>query len=101
MEASMAKPVRKRDQRRKGSRDTVIAFSRENFIIMGAGLLVILMGYAAMLDGSVEGFLPLVVAPILLVLGYCVIIPLGILYKKSYIQARTDGKAHPVQNPKS
>jgi len=96
----MARPVRKRDQRRKGSREAVIALSRENFIIMGIGLLVILLGYAAMLDGRVEGFLPLVVAPILLVLGYCVIIPLGILYKKSYITGRADEKTQPAQNSK-
>ena len=46
-------------------------------------MLVIIAGYLAMLEGSVEGFLPLVAAPILLVLGYCVIIPIGILYRKS------------------
>lgn len=53
-------------------------------MIMGIGIVVIAAGYLAMLEGSVEGFLPLVVAPILLVLGYCVIVPFGILYKKSY-----------------
>jgi hypothetical protein len=36
-----------------------------------------------MLEGSVEGILPLVVSPILLVIGYCVVIPIGILYKKA------------------
>ncbi len=36
-----------------------------------------------MIEGSVEGFLPLVLAPILLVAGYCVIIPLGIMYRKN------------------
>jgi hypothetical protein len=97
----MAKPVRKRDQRRRSSRDSVIAFSRENFIIMGIGLFVILLGYAAMLHDSVEGVLPLVVAPILLVLGYCVIIPVGILYRKAYIQGRADGKPQQGRNPSS
>jgi hypothetical protein len=54
-----------------------------NFRIIGIGVLVIIAGYAAMLEGSVEGFLPLVAAPILLLLGYCVIVPVGILYRKS------------------
>jgi uncharacterized membrane protein HdeD (DUF308 family) len=54
-----------------------------NFRIIGIGIIVIVAGYLAMLEGSVEGVLPLVVAPILLVVGYCVIIPAGILYKKS------------------
>ena len=35
-----------------------------------------------MLEGSVEGFLPLVLSPILLVAGYCVVIPIGIMYRK-------------------
>jgi hypothetical protein len=54
-----------------------------NFRIIGIGVLVIIAGYAAMLEGSVEGFLPLVAAPILLLIGYCVIVPVGILYRKS------------------
>jgi hypothetical protein len=83
----MAKVVKKRDGRRKPFKDEVLPLSRENFIIIGIGLFVIVGGYAAMLfHGTIEGFLPLVVAPILLVLGYCVIIPLGILYRKSYIK---------------
>jgi len=52
-------------------------------MILGIGLAAIVLGYLAMLEGSVEGFLPLVVAPILLVLGYCVIIPVGIMYRKN------------------
>jgi uncharacterized membrane protein HdeD (DUF308 family) len=57
--------------------------ARENFIIIGAGILAIIAGYLAMSEGSVEGFLPLVVAPILLVIGYCLLIPIGILYRKN------------------
>jgi len=64
-------------------RDDLLPLGRENFLILGLGLVVIVAGYLAMLEGSVEGFLPLVAAPILLVLGYCIIIPLGILYRKS------------------
>ena len=77
----MAKPIR-RDGRRRGAKDDKLPLARENFIIMGIGLLVIVGGYLAMLQGTVEGFLPLVVAPILLVAGYCVIIPFGIVYRK-------------------
>ena len=79
----MGKVVRRRDVRRKSQREEVLPLGRENFTILGIGLLVILGGYIAMLAGGVEGFVPLVVAPILLVLGYCVIIPVGILYRKS------------------
>ncbi len=76
----MAKPTKAKV--RKSIRETSLPLNRQNFIILGFALLVIAAGYAAMLEGSIEGFLPLVVSPILLVLGYCVIIPIGILYRK-------------------
>ena len=80
----MARAIRKRkESRRKGGSEGKLPLGKENFVILGIGVLVILIGYLAMLEGSVEGFLPLVVAPILLVLGYCVVIPFGILYRKS------------------
>jgi hypothetical protein len=78
----VAKPVRKKEQKRRVQKTEQMPLGRENFMILGTGLGVILAGYLAMLTGGVEGFLPLVVSPILLMLGYCVIIPLGILYRK-------------------
>ena len=91
----MAKAQVRRDARKRGQKEEVFPLRRENFIILGAGLLVILLGYAAMLEGSVEGFLPLVVAPILLVLGYCVIFPVGILYRKRGEQGESAAQARP------
>jgi hypothetical protein len=79
----MAKVVKKKTQRQKGFKEGSIPLTRENYTIIGIGIVVIVLGYLAMLEGSIEGFLPLVVSPILLVLGYCVIIPAGILYRKS------------------
>ena len=82
----MAKPIRKKDlQRRRAGKDDVLPLSKENFRIIGVGLVVIVAGYLAMIQGSVEGVLPLVVSPILLVAGYCVIIPFGIMYRKKEI----------------
>ena len=79
----MAKPIRRETMRRRRASDQApLPLGRENLLIIGVGLLIIATGYLALMEGSVEGFLPLVVAPILLVLGYCVIIPIGILYKK-------------------
>ena len=82
----MAKAIRKKDSKRKPFRDDHLPLSKENFQIMGVGLVLILAGYIAMYNQPVEGFLPLVVAPILLVLGYCIVIPLGLLYKKSSVK---------------
>ena len=69
-------------QAKKSKPNTILPLERENFIIMGVGLLVIVLGYLALSENKVEGFMPLVVAPILLILGYCVIIPVGIMYRK-------------------
>ena len=94
----MAKPIRKGsrriDARRKGPKEGILPLRKENFYIIGAGLVVILAGYLAMLQGPVEGFLPLVLSPTLLVLGYCVIIPVGILFKKSYLGRKAGGENH-------
>jgi ABC-type molybdate transport system permease subunit len=84
LETPLAKSIRKRDAKRKQVKDDLLPLSKPNFVIIGIGVATVFAGYAAMLEGSVEGFLPLVLAPILLVLGYCVIIPFGILYKKSF-----------------
>jgi hypothetical protein len=88
----MAKAVRAKDSKRKPFRDDVLPLTRQNFVIIGLGLLVILAGYSAMLEGSVEGFLPLVVAPILLIIGYCVLIPLGIMYRRPLMKVEEPGQ---------
>ncbi len=58
-----------------------IALTKKNYMIIGFGILLIIIGYIFMSENSVDGFLPTVVAPILLVAGYCVVIPIGILLK--------------------
>ncbi len=72
-------------QLKKGQKAKVehlhIALTKTNFIIIASGILMIIIGYVFLSQNSVDGFLPTVVAPIFLVLGYCVVIPFGILYK--------------------
>lgn len=57
------------------------AMTSKNYMIIGAGIALIILGYIFMSENSVDGFLPTVVAPILLIVGYCVVVPFGILYK--------------------
>jgi len=90
----MAKVV-KGKQVKKGKQDDILPFERENYIIMGIGLLVIILGYIALSGNQVEGFFPLTVAPILLVLGYCIIIPIGIMYRKKEKPAQPPGVTAP------
>jgi membrane-bound ClpP family serine protease len=69
-------------------------WNKKNFILLAAGLAVILIGFALMATGITEepavpegtwnNPMAVTIAPILLVAGYCVIIPYAIikLFKK-------------------
>lgn len=50
-----------------------LRFSLQNWILVAAGLAAIVAGYSLLSTGST------VAAPLLLVLGYVVLIPLGII----------------------
>ena len=72
----------------KQKKEFSFPLEKENFMIIGLGIAVLIVGYILMSQNSVDGFLPTIIAPILLVAGYCVIIPYGILKKpKSQTQA--------------
>ena len=58
-----------------------LPFTRKNWILAGAGLATILLGYLALRVPPAEGFLSLTLAPVLLVTGYCVLIPMAILVR--------------------
>jgi hypothetical protein len=79
----VAKQIKKKDQiRKKQKLEAALPLEKLNLQIIGGGIVVILAGYLALLQGPVEGFVPLTLAPILLLLGYCVIVPLGIMFRK-------------------
>ena len=54
-------------------------FMRKNWTLAAAGLASILIGYVCLRIPPAEGFLSLTLAPVLLVIGYCILIPLAIL----------------------
>ena len=56
------------------------ALTSKNYMIITLGIVFIILGYILMAENSVDGFLPTIVAPILLIFGYCVVVPIGILY---------------------
>lgn len=56
-------------------------FTRKNWVVFGIGLAFIVCGYILLRIPPVDGFLSLTLAPILLVLGYCVFIPAAILIR--------------------
>ncbi len=50
-------------------------FGPRNYLIFGLAMVVIVLGYVALGYGSIT------LAPVLLVLGYCVLIPVAIIIK--------------------
>ena len=57
------------------SNSTEWPFGLKNYVIFGLAMLVIVIGYILLGSGSMT------MAPILLVLGYCVLIPVAIMVK--------------------
>ncbi len=72
---------------KKGQEKTKLPFGRKNYLVFVLGILVIVLGYILLGYGSIT------LAPILLVLGYCVIIPISIMIR--------DKKEEPSEKPVS
>ena len=58
------------------------AFGKTNYIIFTVGLFSLILGYYLMASGSVNSFQSLTLSPILLFLGYIIIIPLALVYRE-------------------
>lgn len=58
-----------------------LPFTRKNWSLAIIGLAVIVLGYVFLRIPPAEGFLSLTLAPVLLVVGYCVLIPMAILVR--------------------
>ena len=54
-----------------------------NYIIFGIGIITIIIGYLIMASGDTNSFRSLSLAPIVLLIGYLIIIPLAIMYRKN------------------
>ena len=84
----MAKPIKSKKKQRK---EITFPLDKSNIMIIGVGILLLIIGYIFMAENSVDGFLPTTVAPILLVLGYCVVIPYGIIKKPAKQKEQSAG----------
>ena len=65
----------------KNNNSNIWPFNKKNYLLFGIGILVIILGYVIMATGNVNSFQSVKLAPVLLVIGYLVIIPLSIFYK--------------------
>ena len=58
------------------------SYDKENYIIFGAGIISIILGYILMATGNTYSFQSLSLAPVLLFIGYIILIPIALIYKK-------------------
>ena len=55
---------------------------KQNYYLFGLGILVLIIGYVFLAQGPWDSFSSRTLAPIILVIGYCIVIPLSIMYRK-------------------
>ena len=57
------------------------SFGKINYQLFGIGLFTIILGYIVMATGETESIQSIKIAPLILILGYCILIPAAILIK--------------------
>ena len=57
------------------------SFGKINYQLFGIGLFTIILGYIVMATGETESIQSVKIAPLILIVGYCVLIPAAILVK--------------------
>jgi len=60
------------------------AFKKINYIIFLIGIIFIVAGYIVMATGTVNSFQSVTLSPIMLFIGYVVLIPLALIYRPKY-----------------
>lgn len=94
----MAKALKEKEKiaKRKTRKVEILPLEPVNYKILIGGIVVIVLGYFALGMEPWDGFMALTVAPILLVFGYCVIIPVGIIYRKKQADTPSPSVEIPV-----
>ncbi len=67
--------------------DSSLGFGKINYILMAVGLGMIVVGYIFLATGDIT------VAPILLVIGYCGVLPAAILITKRSLKTSNSSKS--------
>jgi len=77
----MSKLFKQPDSDKIGQLFETWSFSKMNYMFFALGLVLIILGYVIMAMGEVNSFQSLTLAPIMLFIGYIVLIPLALLYR--------------------
>lgn len=67
------------DNANKNPDKIIWPFKRKNYLLFGFAVLIIIVGYFIMYMGDVNSFQSVTLAPVFLIVGYIVLIPLAIL----------------------
>ena len=57
------------------------SFGKINYKLFGIGLLTVILGFVLMATGETESIQSIRISPIILIIGYCILIPAAILVK--------------------
>jgi len=87
---------KKKEKRQRFQKEHVFPYTKENTVMFLFGFIVVVAGYICLSKGPWNSFWSLTLAPILLVVGYCVIFPIALLYQKKK-QKPAQAQATPVQ----
>ncbi|MFA6233923.1 MAG: hypothetical protein WC824_07015 [Bacteroidota bacterium] len=66
---------------------------KTNYMILAFGIAVVFIGFLVMSAGDAVSSLSVTIAPIILFIGFCVIIPIGIIYKQPKPASTEDSAA--------
>ncbi|HDL78764.1 MAG TPA: hypothetical protein ENH09_04245 [Bacteroidetes bacterium] len=74
--------MKAKNKKNKTRQDTHLPFTKKNYQLFAAGLLVLLIAYIFLSIGPWDSFWSRTLAPVILIVGYLVIIPWAILANK-------------------
>ena len=62
------------------------SFNKTNYFLLFSGIVFIILGYLIMAYGEVNSFQSLTLAPIILFIGYIILIPTALIYKERIVK---------------
>ena len=90
------KPEKKPGKFQKSKK--ILPYPKVNLILLVIGFTLLIAGFLALSVKPWNSFASMSIAPILLVLGYCVVLPIAILYHKREAKPESGAPPAPVSS---
>ena len=68
--------------------DRKLPFTKENYLLFVSGIVTLIVGYYLMTIGPWDSILSLYISPVLLIVAYCVLLPLAIMKKNKKMRKK-------------